>query len=255
MWWCDLLWPRCATIRAVTYRDEKGALRAKVGDLEGQLAAAQRKIAELSGATPAASDEGEQLGPTSGLGLPSSIRLEKVLEGTLSPAGYEAIAGLIERRIGLKSSQVGTRLETLALPRVGGRVEITVKDGRTHLVLERDWSDRPAGTWVVAGMAAVFGGLAAAAVMHDVMHLSDPMSFAQFLWAGPLIAGLTAPLVRGRARRHIEEDLALRRGTFAALVELAQQHVLEAPRVRVEVATEPDVEDDAQQSAQRSESA
>lgn len=227
----------------MTYRDQKAALVAKVDHLESELAAAKAKIAALSGTAPApVSNEGETLGPTTSLGAPGSLRLEKVLDFVLTPDGYEAVAALLAQRLGMKTTQVGSKLETLANPRApAGRVELSVKDGRTHVVLERDWSDRGAGTWVLSGMLAMFGGLVTAALVHDVAHLGDAMAFAQVLWSAPVVFGAAAPLLRGRARRQIEGELAVRRGTFAALVELAAKHRADAPvRARVEVAAEPE---------------
>ena len=218
----------------MTYRDEKGALQAKVGDLEGRLEVAEAEIATLRG-TSASPDvrEGETLGARSGLGTPSSLRIEEVLEGTLTPEGYEAIATLLEKRLGLTSRQVGTKLESSA---AGGKVTITVREGRTHVVLEHDWSNRATGTWVLAGLAGTFGALATAALMHDGMHLTDLIAAAQMLWAGPVIAGITAVPVRARAARHIERELATRRGTFTAMSELARTHLVATPRARVEIA-------------------
>lgn len=241
----------------MTYRDEKGALAAKVDHLESELAAANAKIAVLSGTAPAPpTTEGETLGPTTSLGAPGSLRLEKELDFTLTPEGYEAIAALIDERLGMKTTQVGSKLETLATPRApAGRVEVSVKDGRTRVVLERDWSDRGAGTWVLSGMLAMFAGLATAAVLHDVAHLTDAMAFANVLWSAPVVFGAAAPLLRGRARKQVEAELAVRRGTFAALVELAGKHRARPPvRARVDVASEPEQDEplEEQQRGERS---
>jgi len=233
-------------LAGVTYRDEKGALQAKVGELEERLQVAQAENAALRG-TSASPDvrEGETLGALSGLGTPSSLRIEEVLEGTLSPEGYEAIATLVEKRLRLTSRQVGTKLETNTLPNVGGKVTITVREGRTHLVLEHDWSSRAPSTWLFAGVAAAFGAMATAAVMHDTMHLTDLMSAAQVLWAGPLIAGMAALPIRSRVRRHIETELAADRGTFTAMSELARTHLVAKPRARVELADQDSLDSPA----------
>lgn len=238
----------------MTYRDEKGALQAKVGELESEIEAAHRKIAELSGTAPTAKTSGgETLGPLSGLGTPTSLRIEKVIEGALTTQGYEAIAVVIRERLGLTTTQVGTRMETLHNPRApAGRVEISVKDGRTHILLERDWSDRAGSTWVFAGMAAMFGGVATAALMHDLFHLSDAMSFVHILWGAPLFGALTASLVRPRARAQVEAELAARRGAFLAIVELAEQHRTSPVRARVAVDGGPAVGDAAEESAAES---
>lgn len=227
------------------YRDEKGALQAKVGELEEELEAAKRKIAELSGTAPApATGDGETLGAPSGLGVATSLKLEKVIDGELTPAGYEAIAALIKERLGLETSQVGARMESLHRPRQpAGRVQIAVKDGKTHVTIERDWSDRAPGTWVLAGVVALFGGVMTAGLMHDAFHLGDAMSFAQMLWAGPLLAGLASMPIRRLAKRQIEEELAARRGAFAAIVDLAEKHRTAPVRARVEVADATEEED------------
>jgi hypothetical protein len=237
--------------RAVTYRDEKGALQAKVGELEGELQEAQRKIAQLTGAAPAPSTgDGETLGAPSGLGVPTSLRIEKVVDGELTMQGYEAIASVIRDRLGLETTQVGARMETLHRPRQpAGRIQIAVKDGKTHIVLERDWSDRAPGTWVFAGMLGMFGGFITAALMHDLFHLGDAMAFANVLWAGPLVGGLASIPIRRVARSQIEAELAARRGAFAAIVEVAEKHRAPAVRARVEVADAAEPEADAVPSA------
>lgn len=219
----------------MTYRDEKGALQAKVGELESEIEAAHRKIAELSGTAPAPKTaSGETLGPLSGLGAPTSLRIEKVIDGALTTQGYEAIAAVIRERLGLETTQVGTRMETLHRPRTpAGRVEISVKDGKTYIVIERDWSDRAGGTWVLAGVVAMFGGVITGALMHDMFHLTDAMSFVHMTWGAPLFGALAAALVRPRARRLIEAELATRRGAFLAIVELAEQHRASPVRARV----------------------
>jgi hypothetical protein len=238
-------------LRDVTYRDEKGALQAQVGELEGRLETAQAEIAALRGTSaPSATHQGEALGAPSDLGTPTSLRIEEVLDGTLTPEGYEAIATLLEKRIGLPSRQVGSKLETNTLPNIGGKVTVTVREGRTHLLLEHDWSSRAPSAWLFAGVTAMFGAVATAAVMHDVMHLSDLMSFAQVLWAGPLIAGIAALPIRSRVRRHVETELAARRGTFTAMVDVARTHLVAPPRARVELAEQRAGELDAQEPAQ-----
>jgi hypothetical protein len=217
------------------YRDDQEALRERVSALESELAAANRKIAELSGTAPAvAGNDGETLGAPSALGAPRSLRTEKVVEGELSAKGYEAIAALIRERLQLDTAQVGGRMTTLTRPGVPmNRVEIAVRDGKTHLLLERTWAERSVGVWVFAFFFAMFGSVVAGALAHDVFHVSDAMSLAQVLWAGPLAFTIAALLFRPFARKNVEKELAVRRSAFAAMVQLAEGNRVESKQVRV----------------------
>ena len=226
--------------KSMTYRDDQGALHGRVDALESELDAANRRIAELSGgASTSIMGDGEKLGPLSNLGTPTSLRIEQVLDGELTVEGYEAISSVIRERLGLDTTQVGGRMETLERARSSaGRVLVAVKEGKTHVVVERDWSERAMGTWVLTAMVALFGGVVVAALMHDLFRLSDAMSFVHVLWSAPLVAFVAASLLRPYARKKVEAELASRRGTFAAIVALAQRHSPPVVRTRVETANE-----------------
>ncbi len=237
----------------MSYRDDQEALRDRVGALESELAAANRTIAELSGSAPAvAGGEGETLGAPSLVGAPSSLRIEKVVEGELSSKGYEAIAALVRERLELDTAQVGGRMTTLSRPGVPlNRVEIAVRDGKTHLLLERTWAERSVGVFAFAFLFATFGAVAAGALAHDAFHLSGALSFAQALWAGPLAFAMAGLFFRPYVRKGIEKELAARRSTFASMLLLAQEHCANAKQVRVAGAAveEPVEEELAPESA------
>ncbi|NOU33820.1 MAG: hypothetical protein HOO96_38495 [Polyangiaceae bacterium] len=240
----------------MSYRDDQEALQERVGALESELAAANRKIAELSGTAPALpTGNGETFGRPSSLGAPTSLRLETVVDGELSAKGYEAIAALIRERLGLDTTQVGGRMATLHRPRMpAGHVEIVVRDGKTHLLLERSWAERSTGAWLFAGIIGLFGALVAGSFAHDMFHTSDAMSFFHALWAGPLLGAFAALILGPRARRKIEAEAATRRGAFAAMVQLAEEHCVKAKQVRVAVAEveEPAEEELASESSDAS---
>jgi uncharacterized membrane protein YeaQ/YmgE (transglycosylase-associated protein family) len=219
----------------MSYRDDQEALQERVGALESELAAANRKIAELSGTAPALpTGNGETFGKPSSLNVPTSLRLEKVVQGELSAQGYEAIAALIRERLGLDTTQVGGRMATLHRPRMpADHVEIVVRDGKTHLLLERSWAERSTGAWLFAGIIGLFGALVAGSLAHDMLHTSDVMSFFHALWAGPLLGALAALILGPRARRKIEAEAVTRRGAFAAMVQLAEENCAKAKPVRV----------------------
>lgn len=241
----------------MSYRDDQEALQERVSALESELAAANRRIAELSGSAPALpTGKGETFGRPSSLGAPTSLRLETVVDGELSAKGYEAIAALVRERLSLDTTQVGARLETLQRPRMPpDHVEITVSDGKTYLLLERSWAERSAGAWALAGIIAMFGGAVVGALAHDVFHTSDAMSFVQALWGAPLFGLLAALILRPRMRKNIEKELAARRGAFAAMVQLAEENCVKAKQVRVASATvdEPLEEEVAAESTDASE--
>jgi hypothetical protein len=95
----------------VSYRDEKEALRARVRTLQGDLAAAERKIARLSGEAEPAGPE-EQLSESGLLGAPTGIVLERELPFSIDEHGYEAIALAVRSRLGVEVAQVGGSLTT-----------------------------------------------------------------------------------------------------------------------------------------------
>lgn len=236
---------------AVTYRDENDALRAKVAELEGELDASRAKVAELSGTSARrAPEDGEALGPPTRLGPPRWIRLTGTFDHVIDSAGYEAIATLLRERLGLEVSQVGQRLVSK-----GGEFSLEVREGRTVVSLRRDWPDPTLGL-LAAGIApALFGGLLTAAFAHDLFHVTEAMSAAQMLWAAPLFAGATTALLWRPSRRRVESELAALRGTFRAVVGLAEQHgAVPTAKARVEL-DEREPADDTDREPQNREAA
>lgn len=107
----------------MTYRDQKEALRARVADLERELA----KIAP--GTRPVVG--------------PGMVTLEHTLPFALSPSGYELIATLVHDRLQLQATRVGQTLTATGR----GRDELSVQviEGRTLVRIRRRFPDGGAG--------------------------------------------------------------------------------------------------------------
>lgn len=224
----------------MTYRDEEDALRAKVAELEGRLAQSEAKVAELSGASgPTTAESGEELGSLTSAGTPRSIRLTKTLGHTLTSEGYEAIAALLRARLRVEVSQVGQSLTSK-----GDVFSLKVEDGRTVISLRGELTDPATVGWSTAALPALFGGAIVAALAHDVGHATDAIAALNAAWAIPAIGLLVSSLVRPRAKRRAEAELAERRGTFAALVELAEKHRSGTPVKARVVLDEPTAADE-----------
>lgn len=228
----------------MSYRGDQEALQQRVEALESELATAKEKIAELSGAEPTiAAGSGETLGARSSIGAPTSVRIEKVIAGELSSRGFEAVAALLRERLKLEAAQVGARMETLARRAPGARVEVAVRDGKTHLLLEQSFAGRATGAWIFAGLFALMAGVIAGAFGHDLFHLSDAMSFVQALWAAPLVGTLAALLLRPHVRKNVETELANDRGAFAAIAQVVEEDCARGARVRVQSVETDDAEE------------
>lgn len=239
----------------VVYRNDEERLRAKVGELEAALTDTRAQLAALRGTgSSVVAIQGEAPAPLTKLGIPSTLRIEHVVDGELTVEGFEAIADVVRRRLGKATTQVGARLETL--PRRAGdpedRVVVLVRDGQTRIGLERDFREVPVtGHWVI-GLTGMLGPLVAA-IAGDLLHLSGTAILANMLWTTPLCGAIAVPAARALARGQLDRirgELAERRGTFAAIVELAARHTTRAvPPTRVatvdaDAHDEPSVEGD-----------
>lgn len=207
------------------YRDEKETLRARVGELEGELAEAQDKIARLTGASEDRS-LGEMLERSRITGGPRRYAREVELPFVVSDEGYEAIARLVRERLGVQPLQVG---RSLTAP---GVLEVRREGERTIARITGAWNE--AGLAVASGsiLATLFGALPAVGILVDAAHVS-PMHAA---WMIPLAIVGGGAAMRQVVKRRTERELERLRGTFESVLELAHAHAIEhAPSVRARV--------------------
>lgn len=231
----------------VSYRDENETLRARVGELEQKLAGAEDTIARLRGES---SDARRDDLPASLLvGEPLGIHREGELPHEITEQGFEAIAALLQSRLGLRASQVGRTLE------VPGVFSLTSRDGVTRIRLSADWTMLRGAVTSGPVLVTLFGTLPLVAALLDVTH--DPATVAlHAAWIMPL-AILSAGLgMRRVARRRAREKLAAHEGAFQAVLDLAAAHavrdgasIAEQPAVKARVATDASEPDAGEESA------
>jgi hypothetical protein len=205
-----------------TYRDDSESLRARVEDLERQLADAHAKIVRLEGGAVTQSVEAR---PGWFLGVSTTMALERELPFEVTDEGYEAIAELLKQRLPVSlqpMSQVGRTLTfragnlELKLSRVGA--------GRTRLELHADHRHHN----VLLGAALAFAALLGVVPVAETVN-------AAALGGKALLIGFITVLVASwwLLRRLIGRGLVRQRSRLAAVfesvAELAAKHA-ELPR-------------------------
>lgn len=240
----------------MTYRDESDALRARVDQLESQLAQASDKIAQLEGSAPD-SEASTVLTESRLLGTPSAVVLEHTLPFEIDDDGYEAIASVVRTRLKLQVSQVGHALTTL-----NDRFSLRRENGTTSVVLRGDWGPLKSSIFALPILAGFLGGLPAVGVLADLSTHGTPTALLHLLWLLPSILGGSAYLGRRRIKRTAEEHLRTHRGVFEAVLALAEKHAVRAPAARVRVsagasaaAGSDDTSSDTAQSTEREDDA
>jgi hypothetical protein len=233
----------------VTYRNDGEALRARVGQLEDELARAEDTIAKLRGEKVSASVTRE-VHESRLLGRPSGTTLAQTLPYELDTEGYEAIASLVRERLKVEVSQVGHSLTT---PR--DVFSLRRENGMTTIRLHGDWSGL-AGSVVAAGaLTTIFAGGPILGVLHDVgMHTGSPLfSMWHALWLAPSLATGAVWLTRKRIQKAADASLALHQGTFEAVLALAEKHAIRKPApMRVAVSEESAEEETSERAAAKS---
>lgn len=240
---------RLRTLRAVTYRGEEEAQRARIGELEQKLDAASAEIAVLRGEKPATAP-GTKVVQSRVLGAPNRYEREVVLPYAISERGYEAIAEVLRTRLKLNAIQVGRALT------VPSSFSLTRDEDGSRIRLTGDWSVLAGGVVASSVMAAVFGSIVSGGVLADVLDHAQiwhqPLVDAGFVAAVLALATTlslgTGALTRWRASKEARRELADHEGTFEAILALAEEHRIGAPpptRVASESdAGEPEATDD-----------
>lgn len=205
------------------YRDEKASLRARVAELETQLAAKDETIARLQGRLQA--DAPADSSHSRVLDASEALVLERTLDHEVSTEGLEAIATVLRERLRLPVSQVGRtvrgELGTILF-------ELSTEPERTELRLQATYQDRRHGLFVAGPIAGLFScGVA--------LGLLGPFGLGTAAMAAALtLAGVAAPLGLLRLVRHtVRKEQANVMGTFEAVAALAAAHRKEPVRARV----------------------
>lgn len=224
------------------YRDEKASLRARVAELETDLAHKDELIARLEGGR--ADPERPDVARSTLLDAPLAVRLEQTLDHTIDVDGLEAIAAVLRERLGLAVSQVGRtvrgKLGTL-------EVDLTMAGGQTHIRLEGTYHDRRNSLFIVVPSAGLLASILAASLLALLGVASAPM-----LRGVALIGGVLAPLgLLKFVRRVMKREQANLAGTFEAVLALADKHAAQTRAgIRARVAAEDARESEAEIEAE-----
>jgi len=215
------------------YRDEKASLRARVAELEAELAAKDETIGRLQGqlGTP------RHVDPSYGrvLDAPEALVLERTLDHEVSTEGLEAIAAVLRERLRLPVSQVGRtvrgELGTIAF-------ELETCDGRTELRLQATYQDRRQGIFVAGPIVGLFLAGAAVGVLGPLTLAPAAMTAVATLVGATGVLGLGALV-----RRTVRKEQANVIGSFEAVGALAAAHPEDGDgAIRARVATEASAE-------------
>lgn len=228
----------------MSYRDEKEALAAKVVDLEARLARSEAEVAALSGTSPDRAAADEVLGPPSSFGTPTSLTLSASIEHPITSAGYEAIAALLERELGLRVQQVG---QSLTAPGTAFRL-VPAETGLT-VTLSWDWRALAPAGWIAtvttalgAPPVALLVGMVAYKTIATLLgdphppNPNDTLVVAGLLTGAPLAGAAVNVWARAASRRRIAAESDKLRRVLSSVVELARRHRAPITRARVEVA-------------------
>lgn len=216
----------------MTYRDELEAALARADALERDLSDARDKIASLEGKkTELAPVRGalERVGSARWLGAPMRLELDRVLEGEMPQSGYTELVEIVRKAFGnvgqvtllpgsLTWSSILSQASTI---NPYASVYVTVRDGRTRIVMEERLGQLAGGIY-----GGIGGGIGSGGIML-------PLAVA---WANPLLLAVTLPawiggisylcfkVYRSRARKRATrfEKLADR------LVDIAERHIASA---------------------------
>lgn len=217
----------------MAFRDDNEALRAKVDGLSADLAEAEGVIAKLRGerGDDDSAPEREATEWSSFLGTERKLTSAVELPHEIDTEGYEAIGALLAERFGHNAAQVGRQLSAPGF-------SLSFGDGVTKIRLTTDWTGVPSGTVVGTGVLGVLGTLVPASLAHDWLHMT-PLQIAAVAAVAFGVAAVGGGVgLRWRARRQIEREARAHRGAFERILEIAEQHRVGGPRVRIELTTD-----------------
>jgi hypothetical protein len=227
------------------YRDDNAALQAKVAELEGELAATRAHVDRLKGG---GSDE-KRRKKDSLVGAPVRHVDGLELDGVVSDAGCEAIARVIEARLGLRTSTAAGTVKGQAVgwTAAEGKKAFTLERAgdTTTLRLETDAQALP----IVVALGPVLGGLSSLPFALWQMNLLHHFEPGEDLWTTVGIAAISTVLggwlTRGWAKRRALALEQAHDGAWATVTEIAT----ERRDLKVRVATADDSEERAEPAA------
>jgi hypothetical protein len=239
----------------VTYRNESDGLRARVAQLEEELAEARGTIARLTGA---AADVTARQGSDRGiLGAPLHQEIRRELPFEVTDAGYEAIAAMLQTHLGSPADARFGRIGQVGgtLRYQSGVVEIALSRGvgMSSLRLSANHKHRSLALGVCSAIGAFFGivpaGMAARALGMDKANL---------IWMLPTLLVLSWAALRPIFRKSALSNQRDLHGVFESIAELASQHQVKKrarvawsapPGARVEGAADAEADADADADA------
>ena len=198
----------------MTYRDDRDADQARIAALEGELAHAKQRIAELEGNRAQAlvlaskSALAKSTASRRWLGAPTKLELARRFEGTYPLDHFEDLIETIREHTGDRGRTELLRSSFAWWPSTSERglqpftsVTVTVKDGATTLTVA-DRLSGLAGAIYGGGGGGVGGGLMMVPIGATIVapYLA-PVFFAG--WFGAIYAGCRA-LYRRSARKRAE---------------------------------------------------
>ncbi len=214
----------------MAYRDERGALEARVQELEDDLAGARATIARLQGEGGAAQVGSEK--PSPFLGAPTKLHLERELPFELSDEGYEAIADLLRARLSTPTTgMVGQVGRTLTFQRPGLTLRVAREaEGKTRISLDETQLQGFAALLAGGTVMGAFFGLV------PVIALLKALAFtpAALVVALPLLVIACYTPLRAIISRHVWSERRKLAGVVEAVAETAARH---ARPTRARIAT------------------
>lgn len=220
----------------MSYRDESEALRARVGQLEDELARKEDTIARLRGekaGLEAATRESAMLGG------PSGVTMERELPFEIDDAGYEAIAQVVRSRLGVEVSQVG---RTLSTPR--DVFSLRREAGATVVRVRGDWEGLKGRPIAIGAISAMFTAFPLLGVGLDVAtSTGNPWPVALVALA-PILGGAAGWLGRRHAKRSAEKLLETHRGVMETVLAIAEEHAIAKAPAQVRVEDEKEEEEE-----------
>ena len=210
------------------YRDEKASLRARVTELESEVAAKDAEIARLKGA---AGTSDLDVSRSKVLAAPLAVVHERTLDHGVEDVGLEAIADVLRERLRLEVTQVG---RTLRAKQGTIDFELAMADDQTRIRLEATYTDRRNGVFVAAPMGALMATFFAGGILASLGAAPVVMAAGLALVAGVVPVGLVG-LLRGVVSKE-QSNVA---GTFEAVLALAAEHAPKEAAIKARVETSP----------------
>lgn len=226
------------------YRDETEMLRARVAELEAQLAASEAETARLR-----SFGEKDRSLPAHIFGAPLILSEERTLDGALDDAGREAIIDVLRERYGAVgrttlSKSTGTFTWRCGPPAIARTVELTARTVRSGSGVRTQVRVVERIGQIAGGLfGGIVGGVGAGVGFGVGIPLAATLS--PFLLALVPVPGLIAWLaVRAGYRALADRKARELRATLDALPDAVAQASIPSTRVDESLATDDEDEED-----------